>query len=118
MRFTDILTWIIILIFVYLIYLWFFGGDDTSKLSALHDATQKKVIDPNTIPTSTTSNFSFSICIYVDDWNYHFSKIKPIFTRTVGKSTVCPKVEFDQFQNNIPLFDSARSAKILTFLVR
>ena len=103
MKFTDILTWIIIVIFVYLIYLWFFGSSDKSKLSTMHDATTKLVIDPNTIPTSTTSNFSFSICIYVDDWNYNFSKEKPIFTRTVGKDTVCPKVEFDAFQNNITI---------------
>lgn len=101
MKFTDILTWIVLFIFVYLIYVWFFGSSATSTLSRLHDATQELDIDPKLLPTTTTANFSLSICFYVDDWNYRFGQSKTIFTRTTSSNLESPQVSFDPTENNI-----------------
>jgi len=113
MNFTDILTWVILLIFVYLIYLWFFGGNGSSTLSRLHDATQSLSISPSEIPATPTSDFAFSICYYLDDWNYKFGETKVIFDRQTAdhcgtdkkteKPTFCssPKIEFDKTVNDI-----------------
>jgi len=114
MNFTDILTWVILLIFVYLIYLWFFGGNSSSTLSRLHDATQSLSINPSEIPATPSSNFSFSICYYLDDWNYKFGEKKVIFDRQTSdicgtnddkdkQQTFCssPKIEFDATVNDI-----------------
>ena len=90
MNFTDILTWVILLIFVYLIYLWFFGGNSSSTLSRLHDATQSLSINPSEIPATPTSNFSFSICYYLDDWNYKFGEPKVIFDRQTSDTCGIP----------------------------
>jgi hypothetical protein len=111
MNFTDILTWVILLIFVYLIYLWFFAGDGTTTLSRLHDATQPLSISPTNIPSNPTSNFTFSICYYVDDWNYRFGDKKVIFERLNGENCkskslasepcAAPRIEFDPTVNDI-----------------
>ena len=72
-------------------------------------------INPTDIPSNPTSNFSFSICYYLDDWNYKFNEKKVIFERLIpdvcstddktGEHSFCPcpRVEFDETVNNITI---------------
>lgn len=74
----SVVIFLIILAIFYVIYAYVFSTN--SKLtSGVNDATKSQAI---IVPTgSSTSNFTYSIWIFVDDWSYNYGQIKPIFTR-------------------------------------
>lgn len=97
----KIITAIIVIVLVYFIFTWFFGDSTRTVLTRLHNATVPLVIPANELPETPASNFTFSICYYVDDWNEGFGQDKIIFARKDKNDGMCPQVSFDPHVNNI-----------------
>ncbi len=58
----------------------------------------------STVSAGSTSNYSYSIWFFVDDWNYRYGESKVIFGRMTsgtGKKEPCPTVTLGPIQNNI-----------------
>jgi hypothetical protein len=78
---------------------------DVNTLTGLEDGKTMQKIDPSSLDngntTSSTSNFSYSIWFFIDDWNYRFGEPKVIFGRMSDENSPCPLVVLGANQNNI-----------------
>jgi hypothetical protein len=116
----------ILLIVVIIILLWLlinYLTKDVSKLTELASAKVMQQILPTDLATSVlnTSNFSYSIWFYIDDWNYRYGEPKIIFGRMINSdmSQPCPSVTLGAMQNDVSvslaLRDPSKSGAYQTF---
>lgn len=93
---------IIILLIIVIGYI----SKDVNTLTGLTEATTLQKIEATDLDATNpnSSNFSYSIWFYIDDWNYNYGKPKVVFGRmTAGteKKEPCPSVVLGATQNNI-----------------
>jgi hypothetical protein len=81
---------------------------DVNTLTGLISGQTMQQIEASSLATSSTSgnssNFTYSIWFFVDDWNYRYGEPKIIFGRMTtgsGKKEPCPSVVLGANQNNI-----------------
>ena len=91
----------ILIIFLYFAYQYFFGDNGDTTLVKLQDARQPKIISASSLASGSSSNYTFSIWFYVNDWNYKYGQSKVIFGRKDQDGGVAPLVEFSPSINNI-----------------
>ena len=103
MNWRSILTFVVVVILIYVLYMYFFGGWGSRQyLDGLHQAQKEKTINAHQIPDGRTSDYTFSIWVYVDNWNYRIGEKKIIFGRlTSGANPYAPEVAFDPTLNNV-----------------
>jgi hypothetical protein len=93
----KIVIGVVIIVLLYLLYLYFFG-DSAAVLVGVHESSQEVQISSSSIAPGPTQNFTYSVWVYVSNWNAGNEKI--IFQRACG-SSFCPKMAFDQNMNNV-----------------
>lgn len=71
------------------------------ELSLLQDGNVQKIIPPGEFERNYSSNFSYSIWIYVDDWNYKFGQEKIILAKLDSANKGCPKISLGKFTNDL-----------------
>lgn len=99
---------LLVIIVVLLIMLIRYIMSDVSTLSGLTSSQTMQRIDASTLANSPTggnsSNFTYSIWFFVEDWNYRYGEPKVIFGRMTtgtGKKEPCPSVTLGPIENNI-----------------
>ena len=95
----TIVIGVVNIVLLYLLYLYFFG-DGSAVLVGIHDASQEIKISPSSIAPGPTQNFTYSVWVYVSNWNPGAPKV--IFQRSCG-SSFCPKMAFDPNMNNVTI---------------
>jgi len=103
----SILLFVVILILLYVVTSYVIK--DVNTLTGLVDAKTSQTIQATDLAQSdtNTSNFTYSIWFYIDDWNYKYGKEKIIFGRMttdpidVTVTSPCPVVSLGLIQNNI-----------------
>jgi hypothetical protein len=92
---------LIILIIVLFLLLIHYVMKDSNKLSDLTSGETLQTISPEDLPDGeSSSNFTYSIWFYIDDWNYRYGDKKVLFAR-IGNNVLCPKVFFTPSVNNL-----------------
>lgn len=105
----KIILGVVIVILIYLLYLYFFG-DSGAVLEGMHDASVESIIPASSVtPAVGSSNYTYSIWVYVSNWNAGAEKI--IFERPGDDSgSFAPRVAFARDLNNVNIslatFDS------------
>jgi hypothetical protein len=106
----DIKTiFLVVIVIICLILLYRYISKDASKLSGLNVGTTMQEISASELnypDTSATSNFTYSIWIYVDNWNYRYGEPKMIFGRMMsgsGTSEPCPSVVLGGMKNDLEI---------------
>ena len=92
---------IVILVFVLLVVLYIIinAFSKTSKLTEMADGKTLQTITAGSLKNANnSSNFTYSMWVYVDDWNYKFGSIKTILDRGG-----CPKVNLGDKPNTITI---------------
>jgi hypothetical protein len=81
---------------------------DVNTLSSLTSGQTMQTIQPSDLASSSnsgnTSNFTYSIWFFIEDWNYRYGEPKVIFGRMTtgsGQKEPCPSVVLGPIQNNI-----------------
>ena len=106
MEVKNIILFVIIvtLLFIVIRYIMY----DVSTLTGLSAAQTMQRVDPSSLASSSTggssSNFTYSIWFYIDDWNYRYGEPKVIFGRMTtgtGIKEPCPVVTLGENTNNI-----------------
>ena len=99
---------VILLIIVILLVVWIirsFTKKSNKSLTGIKDATKEQDIAASKLPDdSQTSNYSYSIWFYVQDWSYRFGEEKTLLSRgDTGEfgSTISPKIVLGAMENNI-----------------
>ena len=93
----KIVIGVVIIVLLYLLYLYFFGNS-SAVLVGVHETSQEISITSSSLAPGNTQNFTYSIWVYVSNWNAGNEKI--IFQRPCG-SGFCPKMAFDANMNNV-----------------
>ena len=100
MNVTTILMIIVLIILLYWIFSWIFSKSST--LTRLSDATVNQIILANTLPNNSYSNnYTYSMWIYVNDWNYRFGEPKIILGRLDDNSNPSPSITLGAMENNL-----------------
>lgn len=101
---------ILVIIVILLIIVISYISRDVSTLTGLTEATTLQKIDATTLNESNqnSSNFTYSIWFYIDDWNYKYGETKFIFGRmtqetdtNISTNQPCPSVTLGDTQNNM-----------------
>lgn len=74
----GILITVVVIVVIFLIYKAFFGD---SSLSSLEDAKKTQTISSSSLGSSesnSSANFTYSIWLYVDNWNYKYGVPKVV----------------------------------------
>jgi len=102
----NVLLFVVIVVLIYIVYGYIVK--DVGTLSGLTSGQTMQTIDPSSLAASSssgnTSNFTYSIWMYVDDWNYRYGEEKVLFGRmVVGSKTSqpCPSVVLGALENNV-----------------
>ena len=97
----TIILGVVVVIILYLLYLYFFSDGSSTTLVNLHDATQALTIPASRLPGGTTSDYTYSIWIYVNSWATGYGSQKVIFERKDQNGNVAPQVVLDPNINNV-----------------
>ena len=97
----------VVIVFLLIIVIRYIMKDANTLTELISGKTMQK-IEASELASSTssgnTSNFTYSIWFFIDDWNYRFGEPKVIFGRMTtgtGESQPCPSVVLSPIQNNI-----------------
>jgi hypothetical protein len=98
---------IIVIIFLLIVIVGYIS-QDVNTLTGLTEGTTLQKIEASDLDSTNTnsSNFTYSIWFYIDDWNYNYGKPKVIFGRMTPGSQAdtnepCPSVVLGATQNNV-----------------
>jgi len=102
----NVLLFVVIVLLLYIAYTYI--SRDMSTLSVLTSGQTMQTINASTLAPSSssgnTSNFTYSIWMYIDDWNYRYGEEKVVFGRMVTGSATsqpCPSVVLGALENNV-----------------
>ena len=118
MEIKTILFIIVLIVILYAIIRYF--TTDSATLTSLVSGSTLQTISASTLGTTSTgaasSNFSYSIWFYVNDWNYRYGEPKVIFGRMASSSAnsggdvdgvagsgPCPLVVLGPVSNNLDI---------------
>lgn len=90
-------------VLIVLIFLYYYFTTNTF-LTSVMDATVSQVISPNDLPNpgdANSSNFTYAIWFYVNNWNYKYGEPKIVFSRMTGDNMPCPSVSLDSMTNDL-----------------
>jgi hypothetical protein len=106
MEVKNILLFVIIVILLIIVIQYI--SKDVNTLSSLTSGQTMQTIQPSDLASSSnsgnTSNFTYSIWFFIEDWNYRYGEPKVIFGRMTtgsGEKEPCPSVVLGPIQNNI-----------------
>lgn len=104
-----LITVIIIILVIMLIKYIASDGNTLTSLSAADTMQKIDAADLATGTNASSSNYSYSIWFYIDDWNYKYGERKAIFGRMTQDTDVkqpCPVVYLGREQNNLEIVSS------------
>ena len=102
----NVLLFVIIFVLLYIVVKYVIS--DVNTLTGLVSAQTMQKIEASNLASSSsagaTSNYSYSIWFYIDDWNVKYGEPKVVFGRMaseVDKTQPCPLVSLAPLENNI-----------------
>lgn len=96
----TVLIILIVLVVLYLILTVFF--QTSTSLTTMQEGNVSQVISASTLPNNNnTSNYTYSMWFYVDDWNYRFGEEKTVLERKDEDGYSSPGVVLGAVENNI-----------------
>lgn len=111
MELQSVVLFVIVIVLV--IVLIRYVSEDASTLSGLTSAEQMQTVATSSLTSGTggasSSNFTYSIWLYISDWNTRYGETKVVFSRAstpiVESSATgispCPSVELTPMENNL-----------------
>jgi hypothetical protein len=77
-----IIIGIVVVIILYIVYMYYFGGSSTSYLASQRDAKSTLTVPASSLKGGSSTDYTFSIWLYVNNWNYRLGEQKVILERT------------------------------------
>ncbi len=98
----TVLIVLAVLVVLYLVLNFFFKS--STSLTTMQSGTEKQVIEASTLPNdNNTSNYTYSMWFYIDDWNYRFGEPKVILGRMDQDNHPSPSVVLGAMENDITI---------------
>ena len=97
---------LIVVIILYIVYSYFFKDHTSANLVGMHNAKNEVRVEATSLPgNSVSADFTFSIWVYINDWNYRYGYTKPVFYRgdKTGTNNKSPQVNFGSNTNELDI---------------
>ena len=102
MDYKKLILGVLIVIVLYIIYRYVFKDNTSADLAYDTNAKNQSVIKASQIPGNPAAvDFTFSIWIYVDSWQYKYGKDKTIFRRSNKQGDLSPSVNLAAATNDL-----------------
>lgn len=102
MDYKKLILGVLIVIVLYIIYRYVFKDNTSTDLAYDTNAKHQSVIKANQLPGNPASvDFTFSIWVYVDSWQYKYGKDKTIFRRSNKQGDLSPSVNLAAATNDL-----------------
>ena len=105
MNWRTILFWIVVFVVLYLVYYYVFSDWTSTSLYSGGNAKNAKKIDAKKLPGNPASvDFTFSVWIYINSWQYRYGNVKTIYRR-IDPSTkqVSPELSLAASTNDLSI---------------
>ena len=105
MNFKKILLGVILLVILYLVYYYIFSDSTSTNLYNGGNAKNVIKIDAKNLTGNPASvDFTFSIWIYINSWQYRYGNVKTIYRRTDPQSSnVSPELALASSTNDLSI---------------
>lgn len=98
----NVFLYVLIGVVIYLVYYYFFVDNTSSNLLSLHNAKISKNIASTTLAGSSgTSDYAYSIWLYINDWDHRYGVKKTILRRKSSDNLVGPHIYLGQNANDL-----------------
>jgi len=97
----NIIIGIVIVLLIYFIYIWVFSDNTRTNLLGMHNAKKKKVIDSDNLPQGSSADYTYSMWVYISNWNYRAGESKTILSRNNSDGKSAPHISLGANLNNI-----------------
>ena len=97
----NIIIGVVVVIVIYLLYLWLFGDSGQIALSGMRNAEHEHTISGHKLPAGASSDYTYSIWLFISNWNYRIGQEKVIFERQDKGGYPAPRVSLDNNLNNV-----------------
>ena len=77
----TIILGVIVVIILYIVYMYYFGARATSYLASQRDAKTVLNIPASKLAGGSSTDYTFSVWLYVNNWNYKLGEPKVILER-------------------------------------
>jgi len=78
----KIILGVVIVILIYILYMYYFGGNATSYLASQRDAKSALTVPASSLKGGSSTDYTFSVWLYINNWNYRLGEPKVILERT------------------------------------
>jgi len=101
----KILLWVLVFVILYFVYYYIFADSTSSILYAGGSGKSAKKIDAKKIPGNPAAvDFTYSVWVYINSWQYRYGSTKTIFRRVDTKSSnVTPEVSLAASTNDLAI---------------
>jgi hypothetical protein len=103
MNIRNIILGVIVILVIYLLYRYYFDDKKDKVLVRTSDARNAQVLSASSLPSGQTTNYTYSIWLYVNDWNYRFGQAKVVFGRVDENNDPSPSVKLAPSVNNLDI---------------
>ena len=105
MEMKNILMGLGILVILLILYRYFFVDPSVTNLLSLGNGKQM-VNKPSTMLSGNAESvdFTYSVWVYVKDWNYKLGEDKSIIKRVGNNGEVCPEIKLDKTTNDLQIY--------------
>ena len=76
---------IVIVVVLYFVYTWLFSDGQRTYLSGIRDAGVEYTIQGSRVPSGNNADYTYSIWLYIANWNTRIGESKVIFERGSGQ---------------------------------
>lgn len=101
MNYRTIILSIVVILVLYFLYVYLFSDNTQTTMVTSHNAKTTKVISASSLPINNSTNYTYSIWMYINDWDYRYGQTKVVFGRTDSNNDPSPSVTLHPSINNL-----------------
>ena len=104
----EIKSVLYVILIIFIVYIILRSFQSQVRLTGLSDAKSTQEIEPSVIQDTNNPhmNFTYSIWVYVDDWNYKFGQPKIVVSRRDENTRQSPVIALDNNENSLRLMNN------------
>jgi hypothetical protein len=85
------------IVVIYIVYSNFFASRGASTLSTIQPGTAQQIVSAGKVTGANSSNYAFSVWMFVEDWGYSYGKKKMVLARGSGDLEMYLAPELNNF---------------------
>ena len=95
----NIVIGVVLVLLIILVIRWLWA--DHTKLAGMNDGTKVTKISSSDLAQSNSSNYAYSVWMYIEDWSYRYGEPKIVLGRLDDELNPSPAIVLGAIENNL-----------------